>query len=375
MFKKLLTSFVTSTILLSMASLPSLAENDKTKVLKHSITVTNNKFLRYWKNPKAKEPEYNYWTWSPRITFDVQGPTTAGSQIYVEYYLPNGKLWQSVNCETKELQPLEIQRIIVGDLDEKKGIVDKGTLKFVIKMKNELEGKNETLYSGTYRVEKFHVGNNLAQFKNQFEFYVDHDWTLPLSYLYFNTLDNKEAPRLNFATWFKGEEDSINLSAYLYYQDKLIASTKKGNGKFADFAGGVVGDYFSNRYFSAMTPGLEKNPQWRMWNFAFYYTLGYILDEGGSNNYEDMHNLAKNTGNYEIKILRKGKLVRSAKFTVGEDGKVVSQNALNEFTIRGEDLFLIPVKILADLDGKWNKDAWKKEMFYGNVLKDFTSAN
>jgi hypothetical protein len=33
---------------------------------------------------------------------------------------------------------------------------------------------------------------------------------------------------------------------------------------------------------------------------------------------------------------------------------------------------IIPVQIIGDQDGMWNKTAWQTDAFYGNPLKGFT---
>src|SRR3977135_222029 len=49
-------------------------------ILKRTIEVYNYRFLRYWPNPKAAEPQYNTWSWVPRISFEILGPVPGGSQ-------------------------------------------------------------------------------------------------------------------------------------------------------------------------------------------------------------------------------------------------------------------------------------------------------
>lgn len=362
---KLLSAFAASVIVFSSGILPAFSETGPV-VLKNGIHLTNTKFLVYWKNPKAKEPQYNTWTWAPRMTFDVQGPLSPGSIIAVDFMYPNGKPWLSFDCQTPQLQDGEVGKIELPDIQEKQGITQAGKFKFAIRLKNELEGKNQVLYTGNFNVGKFHVGNNLPDFKNQYEFYVDHDWALPLGYLYLNPSYDQKAPRLNFETWFKGELDSMNLDAYLYKDGKLVANTKKGPGKFSDYGGGT-----KNTKFTAMTPGSQPEPRWELWNFNFTYVIGYNgNEEGSSSNFEDFHILAANPGEYEIKILRSGKLARSAKFTVDKEGKIVAPG-MTEMSRDGNNLMAIPVKVIADQDKGYKPNAWKTDMYYGNPLKNF----
>lgn len=93
--------------------------------MKTSIRLTGGKGLVYWKNPNSKEPEYNIWTWYPRIKFDIQGPIKSGSQVYVDFLKPNGKLWGTQNCETQELKDGYVE-FSTQDFTEKQAIKETG---------------------------------------------------------------------------------------------------------------------------------------------------------------------------------------------------------------------------------------------------------
>jgi hypothetical protein len=70
---------------------------------------------------------------------------------------------------------------------------------------------------------------------------------------------------------------------------------------------------------------------------------------------------------YEIKLMREGKLIRSAKFSVGTDGKLVNNNVGREL-LSGTDI-LVPAQILGTIDGNYNKLAWKDGIF-GNPISN-----
>jgi hypothetical protein len=68
-----------------------------------------------------------------------------------------------------------------------------GPVDFKINLRNELEGKNATLLSGKFKVEKFHEGVvDLPKFKNNFVYYVNYDWVLPIAYVYDEWIYNWE---------------------------------------------------------------------------------------------------------------------------------------------------------------------------------------
>jgi len=82
--------------------------------------------------------------------------------------------------------------------------------------------------------------------------------------------------------------------------------------------------------------------------------------------------LSENAGDYEIKILYKGHLVRSIKFAVDAEGKIVD-NGIATSNKLGNNRVIVPVQVLGDSDGQWDKMAWKTDAFYGNPLTGFTA--
>jgi hypothetical protein len=83
------------------------------------------------------------------------------------------------------------------------------------------------------------------------------------------------------------------------------------------------------------------------------------------------YQLDKNPGEYEFKLLWNNHLARSIKFTVGPGGKI--DNGLAAANKLGSDRVIIPVTILGDQDGAWDKAAWRTDAFYGNPLTGFTA--
>jgi hypothetical protein len=75
----------------------------------------------------------------------------------------------------------------------------------------------------------------------------------------------------------------------------------------------------------------------------------------------------KNPGEYEIKVLRNGKLARTAKFTFGSDYKIVDTGIVKQNNM-GTLRVVVPVKIIDDQDGQWDRNAYKTDAFYGNPL-------
>jgi hypothetical protein len=86
---------------------------------------------------------------------------------------------------------------------------------------------------------------------------------------------------------------------------------------------------------------------------------------------KDLHVINRNPGEYEVKVLWNKKLARSVKFTVGPDGKIVDTGIAAANKV-GTNRVIVPVTIIGDQDGQWDRTAWKTEAFYGNPLTGFT---
>ena len=82
--------------------------------------------------------------------------------------------------------------------------------------------------------------------------------------------------------------------------------------------------------------------------------------------------MSENPGDYEIKIIYKGHLVRSIKFAVDPDGKL-HDNGIGTSNKLGNLRIIVPVQVMGDSDGQWDKNAWKTDAFYGNPLTGFTA--
>lgn len=215
------------------------------------------------------------------------------------------------------------------------------------------------MFSGRFKVAKFHIGNDQPAFKNQFEYYVDQDWNLPIGYLSFNTAADQNMPPLKIAMWFRGELDNTKLAAYLFYNGKQIASTKDQSG-----SAGYDAAVFANAH--------EGNTRWERWTFSWGSVRGWNTDTSSANNTSDIFFMNQKPGEYEVKVLRDGDLARSAKFTVGPDGRLVDNGITQKNTLGGLAMIL-PVKVIGAADGQWDPNAWKTGAFYGNPLTGFVA--
>ena len=326
-------------------------------ILKASLVVRANRLLRYWQAPDAD----NYWSWMPELSFVVVGPVNTGSAFFVDFTNEAGAPWYTVECETPTIDRARWQTIatpaITSHIDKRTTLAT-GVFGFTIRMKNELSGSDQKIMSGKYKVGKFHVGNNLPAFKHQFEYQVDQDWNLPIGYLYFNTPADQNMPPLVVSMWFRGELDNTKLAAYLFYNGKQIASTKEQTGGAA--------------YDSAIFANSNEGTRYERWKFSWGQVRGWNTDTSSANNTAQMFFLAANPGEYEVKVLRDGDLARSAKFTVGADGRLVD-NGITQKSSLGGLAMILPVKVIGAGDGQWDVNAWKTDAFYGNPLTGFAA--
>jgi hypothetical protein len=59
------------------------------------------------------------------------------------------------------------------------------------------------------------------------------------------------------------------------------------------------------------------------------------------------------------------------KFSADAEGKIVD-NGIGKNNKLGNNRIVVPVQVLGDSDGPWDKNAWRTDAFYGNPLTGFT---
>ncbi|RYG36895.1 hypothetical protein EON81_08320 [bacterium] len=353
--------FVAAGALFGLAALLSAAfrtHAEDIKVVRTMVSISNARFGNYWPTPTAKEPVYNTWSWLPRASFYLKGTMPPGAQVSIAYMLPDGKPWLTVPLVANKVGESDYYACGHDYSSQEAGKPAKtivGTFPFKITLKDPLAGSNTVLYTGKYTVGKFHKGNALPAFKNQFEYYVDQDWRLPIAFVAPDYSDSyRDNPALQVKLYLKGEVDQERLEGVLMYDGKVIASKElRGSGTYSKFM--------------LTTTGMDKgDPLWRLWNFSFG---GVRLTVPEYNRMDTYWYLSEHPGEYELKVLRDGTLARSVKFTVAEGGKFVD-NGMGE-QANDEANAIVPAKIVGATDGKWDAKAWKEEAFYGNPLTGF----
>jgi hypothetical protein len=354
-------SYVVLIVLLLSAYDAAAAQNQPT-IAKDSVQITPFTFNVYKGN-------YDVWSWVPRMEYRVNGPIESGSQLYVEFKLPTGP-WVKFDCSTEPTQPGYWWKTSCGgrDIPEDKGSLYTGPVNFVIKLRNELQGTDSTLFTGKMKVAKARSNEHGPKAANQFVYFVDHDWNLPIGYVYLTAGDvyGWEYPDFNVAFWVRGE--AVSFDPHLFYQGKEVGK------KFYD--GMEVGkascdSEVENNTTHYVEDALPQKAKWARVRCTFPNVKG--RDRKGQEHglWGPPHFLAGNPGEYEFKLLWKNRLARSIKFTVAPDGKFDNGIAINNKL--GNDRIIFPVQVIGDLDGTWDRTAWKTEAFYGNPLAGFAA--
>jgi hypothetical protein len=361
MKSRITTQFLAALLLLVAFTPLARAEDAGPTVLKPSMNIMVTRYLRYFATPAAKEPVYNTWSWRPRYNFSIAGPIAGGSQISISFFKPDGSLWMTMPCPVNEIGAGQTVNVVNPNDStpdaERHTTTAVGVYSFKITLKNPLASTNKTLYAGKFTINKFHVGPNLPVNKGQWDFYVEHDWLLPIGYFGWKQDPSEEAPQVMSLMWFRGDIKQEQIAAYLYYKGKQICST--GNSE--------QGSGYPQ--YTLIPPSTPEDPRWVGYVFRFSKVAAYNKMIS-ANQYPDTFFLDKNPGLYEIKVLVKGQLARTTSFTVGEDGKVVDNGIAAANGIASMPIIL-PVKVLPGADLKVIPATLQSDAFYGNPLSKF----
>jgi len=362
-WKSFFCSLVANSLLFSVGT--SAAVDDQPTIAKDSIQVTAFTFNVYKKN-------YDIWSWVPRIQYRVNGPIESGSQLYVEFTLPTGP-WVKFDCQTGEIQKGRWWKTECGarDIPEDKGSTYTGPVSFAIHLRNELAGSDTTLFTGKMKVVKAHSNESGPKVVNHFVYYVDHDWNLPIGYVFLTPDDIRgmKFPGFNIGFWVRGEPS--NFQPHLFYQGKEVGKISYGSDEVGRPGCEAEIEDLTTHY---VDDSLPQKAKWSRIVCSFPNIKGWDNTGEGPRTFPDqvgsIHLLKANPGEYEFKVLWQNHLARSIKFTVGADGGF--DNGIATANKLGSNRVIVPVKIIGDQDGQWDRAAWKTDAFYGNPLTGFT---
>ena len=357
----MLLSLVLVALLLSPGS--SAASQDQPTIAKDSVQVTA--FTN-----GAYHGSYDTWSWVPQITFRVNGPIASGSQLYVEFTQPGSTPWVKFDCKTEETQQGRWWKTECGgrDIPEDKSTTYTGPVSFAIKMRNELAGGDATLFTGRMKVGKVHSNESGPKAVNKFVYYVDHDWNLPIGYVFLTPDDTRgmKYPRLNVAFWVRGE--AVNMQPHLFYQGKEVG---KMFYQGEEIGKGSCEAEVENGTTHFVDDSVPQKAKWARVICSLPSVLGWDKTGEAPGMFGPLYVLSANPGDYEFKLLWNNHLARSIKFTAGPDG--ISDNGIAAANKLGSNRVIVPVQIIGDQDGQWDRAAWKTDAFYGNPLTGFTA--
>jgi hypothetical protein len=358
------------TVFLAFVSFNARANSDDPpSISKDSIQVRAFTLSSYKKNSST-------WSWVPEINFSVNGPIASGSLLTVEFSMPGAAGWVKLDCRTQPVGPGFSHSTECGgrEVAEDKGVTYTGPVSFTIRLRNELAGTDATLFSGKMKVAKVRSNATAPNTANHFVYYVDHDWNLPIAYLFYEGDNQYEEgrperwakPKFNLAFWTRGETNGF-ATAHLFYSGKEI-------GKLL-YNGREVGTPSCSVDEARNAPTHITSPEgqfiWTRRKCTFNNVIPWNKTRDSNETmFGRLHLFSENPGEYELKIMHNGRLIRTLKFAADREGKLVD-NGIAKGNKLGSDRMIVPITVLGDHDGPWDRNAWKTDAFYGNPLTGF----
>ena len=320
--------------------------------LKDTLEIKVKPEDKYWKFPNQRY----YRSWVPQVSFEVFVIDTVNPGYTAEWFKPDGSVWYSEALETGGGN--DSTRIIRSEYNYK--LFDNTSTdqagKFGLKITDSKT--REVVFQGKFTVKKSPDTPGDPQMKNSFQFFVDNDWHLAVGYAGYHerySLETRNGIRPTIYLWFKGLPQPEDMEARLFYNDRQITSTADG-GRI----------YNKKIHGDGCARGQE------VCRYGLYSILwhNFVIDKDtvSSYNYPNAFSSKDMPGEYTIKVFHKGVPVREAKFTIAPNG-TVGKNGFSGNIY--PTMTMIPVKVL-DTTEKWNPNAWKTEMFYGNPVTGFS---
>ncbi len=287
------------------------------------------------------------WRWTPIVDFDMRGNMSDSVALSIEYTLPNGKPFVKLDCADNGRSDDYVSNVsdCGNDLEADSSTNLTGVFGFQIKMSDELNGVNKVLYSGKFTVDKYLFNPaKQPQFAKNFYYFVNYDWRLTTAFVG-DQKDEYTPKQLLVKLWIKADQTSPEANAYLIYKGKTVAEVSQG------------GD---------MSYSTEENDSVEFTRLSFRFNA---LTEKPNSDY-NWWKLYENPGEYEIKVLRKGELARTLKFTIGADGKLVESGVGKEIK-EGSIGIIVPVQLVGNSDGTINPTILKSG-WWGNPISGIT---
>ncbi len=306
---------------------------------------------RYWKFPNQE-----YSSWIPRVKFNLFYDNSQKVRYSADWSNPDGSPWYSESLDVQDFADdgtVLLRSPYSSQIFDTKSTAAVGT--YGLKITNTKTG--EVAFQGKFKVSKLLLIPNDVKMRNRMLFYVDNDWDLPIGYAGFDSDSWRESDLLPAVLmWFKGNLESKNFEARLFYNTAQIASTDESG--FVN-SGQKRGDDNCFEFRETCEYSLWKFD----WNKFITQTENYQREKFPNATFTQ-----DKPGEYTVKVFYNGSQVREAKFTVDTKGGIVqSGNSKSIYP----SLTIIPVKVMGNLD-KWNPASWKTDAFYGNPIAGFS---
>jgi hypothetical protein len=310
--------------------------------------------------------QWSVWKWSPCIDFIVQGPIADGCKLFCDWFMPDGKPWVRTTFRTSALGEGDFvrQRTQREGMD-KFAITQTGVFPFKIGFTRPGQ-EDAILFRGRAKINRIHVGNDLPKFKDQFAYYADQDWKLPLAYLRWptthlsatNDIVPLDVSDLHLVCWFAQSAQALQgIEAHVYCGDREIVLPELHKPMCNDLEVFMPDD---------RERGVYTRLDWDL--------VGVVAMEKDPTVVREprQYVLAKHPGEHEIRLIWHGQVVRKVRFTVGPDGKIVDNTSAWKNTL-GTSWLPVPVTVSGSADRPWDKQAWKTGAFWGNPLPGFAA--
>lgn len=318
-------------------------------LLRSTLDIRTDLSNKYWKLPN----ESNYTSWIPEVRFKVFYKGATRLRYKAEYFLPDGKPWFDEMLEQGMIdngkQTVEINPSRAADKFTNRSTDAVGT--FGVRITDTRD--DSVIFQGKFKVSKFKYGPAIPMFKNQYCFYVENDWMIPVGYVWLDWDTAAAYPTVS--VWIKGDNRPGDIEGRLFYKGEQIATT--------DNRGRVRND-------ESRRPNVPENKElthFQRWDLS-WYEIVYGTTQEARNRHRNARFINDMDGDYTVKIFLKGQQIREVNFSVA--GGKLADNAIAKNNKLGDHKIIVPVKVLSTAE-KWNAAAWKTDAFYGNPLAGF----
>ncbi|MEJ7713481.1 MAG: hypothetical protein WKF84_27460 [Pyrinomonadaceae bacterium] len=315
--------------------------------LKSTLDISCETTSHYWKTPNGSINS----NWIPKVKFSAFLKETK-ARYAVEYFNPDGSLWYGEPMEqigapiSGNNWSVLVESERASDKHQGKSTTATGT--YGVKITNTRN--NETVFQGKFKVGKFKTADTSPTYRNQYNFFVEQDWNIPIGYVWLNYAFSDTAPRVCVSMWFKGGLSGKEFEARLYHNGQEIGSTDNG---------GLIGSE-ETRYSTIMEN--ETTHHWLRYDMSWVNFVALAdPDAEQQARFDKKRIMQEMPGEYTVKVFYKGAQVREAKFIVDPDGMLVD-NGIAKQNNFDDDKIIVPVKIIGALD-KWNAATWKTDAF------------